>query len=155
MRLVSLVCSNTEIVHALGMSAHLVAVDDHSNHPPEVVERQPRMGPELGIQVDRVAAQDPDLVLASLSVPGHEKVVAALDLPLLVLDPISISQVLDDIRGVAEALGVPGRRDAAIQEMEDTFAAVRAESVRDPGEAPDLVAQWWSGILPGKPFPPS
>lgn len=155
MRLVSLVCSNTEIINALGLASHLVAVDDHSDFPPEVVERLPRMGPELEIQVDRVAAQNPDLVLASLSVPGHEKVVEALaeaGLPLLVLDPTSISQVFSDIRTVAETLGVSRKGAAVVQEMEAAFAAVRAESNRDMGEAPRLLVEWWPKpvIAPGR-----
>lgn len=59
MRIVSLACSNTEIVHALGCAHLLVGVDDHSDWPPEVVDPLPRMGPDLHIDVDRVAALDP------------------------------------------------------------------------------------------------
>jgi iron complex transport system substrate-binding protein len=32
-RVVSLTCSNTEIVSALGCAEHLVGVDDHSDYP--------------------------------------------------------------------------------------------------------------------------
>ena len=37
MRVVSLTCSNTEIVCALGAADVLVGVDDHSDYPVEVV----------------------------------------------------------------------------------------------------------------------
>src|SRR5687767_10391073 len=71
-RIVSTACSNTEIVCALGCAGLLVGVDDHSDYPVEVVKRLPRVGPDLGIDVERVKALQPDLVLASLTVPGHE-----------------------------------------------------------------------------------
>ena len=75
MRIVSLACSNTEIVWALGRADLLVGVDDHSDWPEEVVGPLPKVGPDLEIDVDKVAALEPDLVLATLTVPGHEKVV--------------------------------------------------------------------------------
>ena len=90
MRVVSLVCSNTEIVAALGCGHLLVGVDSSSDHPAELVGRLPRVGKDLDVDPARVAALRPDLVLASLTVPGHERVVARLaeaKLPMLVLAP--------------------------------------------------------------------
>ncbi|MGM0668743.1 MAG: ABC transporter substrate-binding protein [Gemmatimonadota bacterium] len=155
MRIVSLVCSNTEIVNALGMASHLVAVDDHSDFPPAVMERLPRVGPELNIDADRVAALRPDLILASLSVPGHERVVSALrekDLPLLVLDPTCLPDVFADIRTIAEALELPERGDALVGEMETAFANVREEAKCDDREPPPVLVEWWPEpvIAPGR-----
>ena len=39
MRVISLACSNTEIICALGAADELVGVDDHSDFPREVVAR--------------------------------------------------------------------------------------------------------------------
>jgi len=165
MRLVSLVCSNTEIVHALGLVSHLVGVDDHSDHPEGALAGLPRLGKELAIDVGRVAALEPDLVLASLSVPGHEKVVEALEragLPLLVLDPTSLADVFRDIRTVGAALGVPERGEAVVRTMEETLAdlgeTVEAEDVRAGGcqaiarERPRVLVEWWPRpvIAPGR-----
>jgi iron complex transport system substrate-binding protein len=162
MRLVSLVCSNTEIVDALGMASHLVSVDDHSDFPEDVVGRLPRLGPELSIDIAAVASLRPDLILASLSVPGHERVVEGLEregLPLLVLDPTSLPQVLQDIRTVARALGVAERGEAVVGEMEAAFAEVRREAaaeaatLRESGHRPPgILIQWWPKpvIAPGR-----
>lgn len=164
MRLVSLVCSNTEIVHALGMASHLVGVDQHSDHPAEALAGMPRLGRELDIDVGRVARLEPDLVLASLSVPGHEEVVARLEqagLPLLVLDPTSLDDVLQDIRTVAAALGVPERGEAVVVGMQGALDSVREEAAAgarshaDTGqreERPRVLVEWWPKpvIAPGK-----
>jgi iron complex transport system substrate-binding protein len=149
-RVVSLTCSNTEIVCALGCADRLVGVDDHSDFPPAVVRALPRVGPDLGIDVARVAALDPDLVLASLTVPGHERIVAALagaGLPHLAPEPVSIEDVYSDIRLIGSKLGVPARAEALI-------AGMRAELDAAPGEEPRprVLVEWWPKpvICPGR-----
>lgn len=113
MRIVSLAPSNTEILQALGLLDQLVGVDDWSDWPP-AVEKLERVGPDLTIDLDRVEALQPDLVLASLSVPGMERNVIGLiarGLPHIVLDPYSLAEIWADIQKVGEVCGVPDRAD--------------------------------------------
>ena len=72
MRVVSICPSNTEIIAYLGKTDWLVGVDNYSDWPASVLDL-PKLGPDLSIDMDKVAACQPDLVLASLSVPGMEK----------------------------------------------------------------------------------
>ena len=60
MRIVSLTCSNTEIVCALGCADRLVGVDNHSDYPAQVVKRTPRVGPDLTIDIQKVVDLKPD-----------------------------------------------------------------------------------------------
>ena len=69
MRVISLCPSNTEIMEFLGLTELLVGVDDFSDWP-KSIESLPRLGPDLSIDLDQVEKVKPDLVLASLSVPG-------------------------------------------------------------------------------------
>lgn len=113
MRIVAHTCSNTELVCALGRADWLVGVDEHSDFPPEVVAGLPRVGKDLELDPAAVAALRPDLVLTSLTVPGHERVVAALaaaKLPMLVLAPSSAAGVAQDLRLLGRVLGVPEPR---------------------------------------------
>ena len=151
MRVVSHTCSKTEIVCALGCADFLVGVDDHSDYPVEVVRDLPRIGPDLGVDVERVKRLEPDLVLSSLTVPGHEKIVDALEragLPLLVLAPKSLPDVYGDVERIARALGVEerGRKLAARMRAELT-----AETATNASRPPVLV-EWWPKpvIVPGK-----
>lgn len=151
MRVVAVCCSNTEIVSALGCAEMLVGVDDHSDFPPEVV-RLPRLGPELSVDVGRVAALAPDLVLASLTVPGHEKVVAALEaagLPLFVTEPYTLADVARDIEVIARLLGVPER---GARLADDFLSALRDESCDAGPERPRILIEWWPKpvIAPGR-----
>lgn len=155
MRIVSLACSNTEIVHALGCGHLLVGVDDHSDWPPELVDPLPKVGPDLDIDVERVAELEPDLVLATLTVPGHERVVERLEaakLPFVAPEPVSIPDVYRDVRDIGGLLGVPERAEALVAEMRTELGdgATPAEA-SDPGR-PSVLIQWWPKpvITPGR-----
>ncbi len=150
MRVVSLACSNTEIVCALDCAEFLVGVDDHSDYPVEIVTKLPRVGPDLGIDIARVAALGPDLVLASLTVPGHERVIAGLGrekLPYLAPEPISLADVYENIQQIAERLGVPERGVELALRMQREIPASAPI-----GAGPRLLVEWWPKpvIVPGK-----
>jgi iron complex transport system substrate-binding protein len=152
MRIVSLTCSNTEIVCALGRAADLVGVDDHSDFPTEVVAGLPRVGPDLDIDVDAVARLRPDLVLASLTVPGHERVVERLraaGLPFLAPEPVSLDDVYRDVRDIAAALGVHEAGERVVQEMGVSMAPTSPSRSSRP---PKLLVEWWPKpvIAPGR-----
>ena len=149
MRVVSLACSNTEIVCALGCADFLVGVDSHSDRPVEVVSSLPKVGPDLDIDIEAVTRLEPDLVLASLTVPGHERVVAGLEaagLAYLAPEPVSLEDVYRDVRDIARALGVAERGEGLVGEMR---AALQPVTVPNP---PKLLVQWWPKpvIAPGR-----
>lgn len=150
MRVVALACSNTEIVCALGCADRLVGVDDHSDHPSDVVGALPRMGPDLTPDPEVIASLEPDLVLASLTVPGHEKVIASLEqrgLPFRAFEPTSLADVYADIRVIADLLGVAARGEALVAEMEAAMPVVEVSDRR-----PRIAIQWWPKpvIVPGR-----
>lgn len=152
MRLVTLACSNTEIVCALGCGDMLVGTDDHSDYPPELVEHLPRVGPDLTPSMDAIAELRPDLVIASLTVPGHEKVIANLEdagLPYVAYEPTSVEDVYADIQDIADHLGV---RDRGFQVAGDLRGRLEAKLPALPGPPPSIAVQWWPKpvILPGR-----
>lgn len=144
MRLVSLTASNTEILWALGQLPSLVGVDDHSDFPAELAQI-PRVGPDLQIDLERVEGLRPDLVLASLSVPGMERVVEGLAqrrLPHLVLDPQSLSEVYADIERVAERLEVALRGRQVVAAMRQRIAQARG-GLPNWVRPPRVMVEWW------------
>lgn len=155
MRIITLTCSNTEIVCALGCADSLVGVDDYSDYPAEVVSRLPRVGPDLDIDIDKVAALEPDLVLASLTVPGHEKVLeglAAAGLPFIAPDPVSLEDIYRDVREIAARLGVEERASTVVEEMRRQIPSPRRNGDNGHSGSPRILLQWWPRpvIAPGK-----
>ncbi|KZE67706.1 cobalamin-binding protein [Fictibacillus phosphorivorans] len=99
MRLISICPSNTELLHFLGLTSQLVGIDDFSDWPAEI-EELTRLGPDLSIDMDKLQSLDPDLVLASLSVPGMEKNIEELkkrNIPHIVYNPQSLNDIQNDL----------------------------------------------------------
>lgn len=148
MRLASLTPSNTELAAFLGLGESVVGVDDWSDWPSLLVDRAAKLGPDLQIDLGRVAGLEPDLVLASLSVPGMERVVEGLEergLPHIVLAPKSLGAVVEDARRLGRAVGVPVRGDALARAMQTGLAAI-GDGVRGAVAAegrPRVYWEWW------------
>ncbi|MBB5375024.1 iron complex transport system substrate-binding protein [Deinococcus metalli] len=139
-RLASLVASNSDILAALGAAAWVVAADSHSDAPG--LEGAVRLGPDLDIDVAALSAARPDLVLASLSVPGQERVVQRVrdaGLEVLVLDPISVHDTLADIRTIGHAVGLADRAEEVARTLD-----AELDTLRLPFSAPPRVlVEWW------------
>ena len=143
-------CSNTEIVCALGASATLVGVDADSDFPPEIVAPLPKPGRDLDLDVREVIALKPDLVLSSLTVPGHERIVdelRAAGLRTEVIDPLSLEDIYASIRRIAQLLGVESRGDALVEHMQAAMPRVMPSP-----DAPRILVEWWPKpvIAPGR-----
>lgn len=142
MRIISICPSNTELLAFLGADHMLVAVDDFSDWPAHVAGL-PRLGPDLSIRMDELEALNPDLVLASLSVPGMERNVDELikrKIPHLVLNPQSLAEIGNDLLTVGQACGI----DAAPIHAE--YTAVIEDIKNRSANAllrPSLYWEWW------------
>lgn len=151
MRLISICPSNTELLAFLGAEKMLVGIDDYSDWP-ESITHLPRLGPDLSIRMDELEKLEPDLVLASLSVPGMEKNVEELKkrkIPHIILDPQSLEDIGQDLLTVGEACGIDALSAYAaytstIEEIKSRSAAVE--------NCPSLYWEWWPKPIftPGK-----
>lgn len=141
LRIFSHTCSNTEIVCALGCGGQLVGVDADSDYPPDIVGKLPQPGRDLDLDTQAVLALKPDLVLTSLTVPGHERIVdefKALGLQTITLDPQSLEDVFDSIATIADALQVSERGAQLIARMRAQMPAVETTAPR-----PRILVEWW------------
>ncbi|MGE6257564.1 cobalamin-binding protein [Heyndrickxia sporothermodurans] len=107
MRIISICPSNTELLAYLDCLHLLVGIDDYSDWP-EHIQSLPKLGPDLSIRMDDLEKLNPDLVLASLSVPGMEKNIEELDkrkIPYIVLNPQNFDDISNDLIYVARSIG--------------------------------------------------
>lgn len=129
-RIVSLAPSNTEIVCALDACDRLVGVTDFDDHPAEVADITDVVI-QAQVDVERVVAAEPDLVLAA----GNEltpttviEQLRELDLVVVVLYPESLDEVYADIELIARAIGAEAEADALVagmsERVEEIVAAV-------------------------------
>lgn len=131
-RIVSLAPSSTEIVCALDACDLLVGVTDFDDYPPEVADVDDVVI-NAQVDVERVVAAEPDLVIAAGNEITPSAVIAQLtdlELPVLVLYPETLDEVYGDIRIVGTLLDAQDTADALVSGMEDRVEAV-VEAVAD------------------------
>lgn len=150
-RVVSHSCSNTEIICALGCADLLVGVDEHSDYPVDVVKSLSKVGADLDVDPHKVKALRPDLVIASDTVPGHDRCIAALrdeGLAVEVIAPRSLADVANDMRTIGRLLGVPERGQA----LASAFELQLSNCSQPQQSSPPVLVEWWPKpvIVPGK-----
>ncbi|MGV3464505.1 MAG: cobalamin-binding protein [Heyndrickxia sp.] len=144
MRVISICPSNTELLAYLDSLDLLVGVDDFSDWPASI-QSLPRLGPDLSIKMDDLEAQKPDLVLASLSVPGMEKNVEELckrNIPHIVLNPQSLYDIANDLEKVGAAIGKPDRGKIASRKFLQELEKYKEISASIP-QSFTLYWEWW------------
>ncbi|MCZ2259719.1 cobalamin-binding protein [Sporosarcina sp. G11-34] len=144
MKLISICPSNTELLAYLGLIDQLVAIDDFSDWPASI-NNLPKLGPDLSIDIDKLESFKPDLVLASLSVPGMEKNIAELErrqIPHLILDPQSLDNIAEDLLTVGKACGIEDHAKKVASEYL-SFIDEMKKRAGTVAETPTLYWEWW------------
>lgn len=137
-RLISLSPGNTEILFALGLGPRVVGVDNYSDYPPEAAQVA-KIGSFAEPNLEKVVALKPDLVLAT---DMHEQAVRKLEelgIPVAVVLPRTVDQVLKSIAWVGRAAGVPDKADQLVSRMQARLAKVDAKVQAIPADQRPLV----------------
>ncbi|MFA5316523.1 MAG: cobalamin-binding protein [Dehalococcoidales bacterium] len=123
-KIVSLAPSNTEIVYALGLQDKLVAVTEHCDYPEEA-KSKPKIGGFSSVDIEKVVALQPDLVLAT---SRHEEDITPelvrLGFTTLTLNPKNLDEVMAAISLTGRAAGAEDRADQLVAEMKARIKAV-------------------------------
>jgi iron complex transport system substrate-binding protein len=145
MRIVSICPSNTELLSYLDLTSSIVGIDNYSDWPP-AVNRLPRLGSDLDIDMEAVERLKPDLVVASLSVPGMEKNIERLkerSLPYIVSNPKNLQEIGDTLVELGHATGRQKRAEVVYRAYINVIEKYRKISDRIE-ERPSLYWEWWA-----------
>jgi iron complex transport system substrate-binding protein len=132
-KIVSLQPSTTEILFALGAGDRVVGkVEDIFDHPPEAADI-PIVATFQGVDVEKVVELEPDLVIAGGNNGNPPEDIAQLrqaDIPVLVVYPETLDEVLADIELVGAAAGRTVEADSLVADLKADIEGV-AEATRD------------------------
>lgn len=119
-RVVSLAPHVTELLYAAGAGDRLVGVGSYSDYPP-AAKALPQIGSHASVDVERLVALQPDLVVAWQSGNGGRLIerLRALGLTVYVSEP----QRLDDIATALEQFGVLAGSSAVAEPAAAAFRA--------------------------------
>jgi iron complex transport system substrate-binding protein len=154
---------------ALGSGDRLVGRTDYDDYPPEVAS-VPAVATFQGVEVEKVVAAEPDLILAGgngFTPVGDISRLRELGFPVLVLYAADLSGVLVDIKNVGIAVGSETEADAIVATIQARIDEVTTavgdlprprtfyEIGNEPelyGPAPDSFVADMVGIAGGDPI---
>ncbi|KAF0190790.1 MAG: substrate-binding periplasmic (PBP) ABC transporter protein [Gammaproteobacteria bacterium] len=136
-RIVSLAPHVTELLFHAGAGDRIVAASEYSDYPDEA-RRIPGIGNASRIDVERLIALAPDLVIAwqSGNSPGDIRRIESLGIRVFTTEPRTLESIGELVAVLGELAGTAARAGPAAQKYADRLAELRA---RYAGRAPVTV----------------
>lgn len=128
-RVIALSPSIVEITYAIGAEDSLVGISRFSDYPPEAREAKPSVGGVVDIDVEKVIAIEPDVIISNASVMAEEKL-GALGYKLVFLPVRTLDEITASFNAVGEQTGRPDAAGALSERFEGAVAAARERTLR-------------------------
>jgi iron complex transport system substrate-binding protein len=115
-RIVSLAPHATELIYAAGAGSYLVGVSEYSNYPPQA-KRLPSVGGVSALDLERVVALKPDLVVVWGSGNSAAQIakLRALGIPVFESEPRDFAAIASSIERLAQLAGTEAAGRAAAE----------------------------------------
>jgi iron complex transport system substrate-binding protein len=147
LRIVSLTPGATEMLFAAGAGAQLIATVQYSSEPP-AARAVPRIGDVAAIDMERLVALRPDVVIAwpAGGNPAQRAKIAALGIPLYQQQVARLADLPGSLRRLGALTGTQvvaeqaaDALEARLRALEHTYSAAAAE-----GHRPTVLLQVWN-----------
>lgn len=132
-RIVSLAPHLTELLFTLGAGDRIVGTVNYSDYP-EQARTLPRVGGYNALDLERILALEPDLIVgwASGNNPADLEKLRRLGLPLFLSEPRRLSDIPQTLQRLAVLTDTVTRADRVIRDFEQKLAGLRRFSDREP-----------------------
>jgi len=132
-RIVSLAPSVTETLFALGEGARIVGVTTSDDYPP-AAKSLPQVASYSGVEMEKVVAARPDLVIAWKGITSVSDIarLRSLGYPVVVLYATTLPAVFADIALVGDATGQAGPATALAGQLSAEASAITAAVAVEP-----------------------
>lgn len=154
--IVSLTPANTEILFALGAGERVVATDDGSDHPEEAAAL-PDVATFSSVDVEKVVALEPDIVIAGgLGFTPADAItrLRELEIPVVVVYAPSVEGVYKDIGLIGQATGTTAAATALVDDMKTDIDAI-SSAVADQTPKPRVLYEVGYDATTGAIFAPA
>nr|WP_186375186.1 vitamin B12 ABC transporter substrate-binding protein BtuF [Yersinia rohdei] len=130
-RIISLSPSTTELAYAAGLGDKLIAVSAYSDYPEEAKKLE-HVASWQGVNVERILALKPDLILAWRGGNPQRPLdqLASFGIPIFYSDPVNIDQIAGDLDKLAQYSPHPEQAHQAAEQLRQQVAELRSRHAR-------------------------
>ncbi|MGG4606867.1 vitamin B12 ABC transporter substrate-binding protein BtuF [Providencia sp. Me31A] len=131
-RVISLSPANTELAYAAGLGESLIAVSAYSDYP-EQAKKLEQVSDWQGVNVERILALKPDLILAWRGGNPQRPLdqLASFGIPIIYLDPQTIDEVIDAVNELSQYSPNPELAQQTIESMQIKLAVYKNKTAVD------------------------
>jgi iron complex transport system substrate-binding protein len=145
LRIVSLTPGATEMLFAAGAGAEVIATVEYSDEPP-AARHVPRIGDVSTVDMERLVALRPDVVVAwpAGGNPAQRAKIAALGIPLYEQQVVRLGDIPFSLRRLGALAGTPVAAERAARAIEMRLATLRRTYSADLRRRPAVLLQVWN-----------
>lgn len=130
-RIVSLVPSQTELLHDLGLADEVIGITKFCVHPDDWFRGKKKVGGTKSINIDLIKSMRPDLILANKEENTKEQIEElSKSLPVWVSDIQTMGDAMCMIRNVGVMTGMMTRAMALDKEIKQGFQRMKRSTTR-------------------------
>lgn len=134
-RIVSLVPSQTELLYDLGLHNEVVGQTLFCIHPPEMHELKPRIGGAKNVNIEKVAALQPDLIIGNKEENDRQTIEALAKLyPVWMSDIQTLEDALEMIKQIGTLVNRDDQAQSIASNIQQSFADLQhpTSNLRNP-----------------------
>jgi iron complex transport system substrate-binding protein len=145
LRIVSLTPGATEMLFAAGAGDEVIATVEYSDEPP-AARRVPRIGDVSTVDMERLVALKPDVVVAwpAGGNPAQREKIAALGIPLYEQQVVHLADIPASLRRLGVLAGTLAAAERAARGIEARLAELEAHYGAGGTRAPSVLLQVWN-----------
>ena len=145
LRIVSLTPGATEMLFAAGAGNEVIATVEYSEEPP-AARHVPRIGDVSAVDMERLVALRPDVVIAwpAGGNPAQRAKIAALRIPLYQQQVVQLGDIPASLRRLGRLAGTQAAAERAAQQIEARLAALKARYGSGGTRGPSVLLQVWN-----------
>jgi iron complex transport system substrate-binding protein len=148
-RIVCLTEETTEILYLLGEGARVVGISGYTVRPPEA-RQKPRISAFLSARFDKIAALEPDLILAFSDLQAELTCeLVKRGFPVFTFNQRSVSEILQTVRVVGAIVGCQAKAETLATELEAGLEAIRSAAAAFPSRPRVFFEEWDDPLISG------
>jgi len=132
-RVVALAPHVTELLFAAGGAEKIVGAVSYSDYP-EAAKQVPRVGDNRQVDMERLLAMKPDLLVVWRHGTSERQIdqLRQLGIPIFHSEPKKLDQIADNLEKMGKLLGTEPAANAAAKELRQKLASLRAQYASRP-----------------------